>query len=69
VAPEDVRIELYADGDGRGPVRQEMQRVGGQVYRAAVPAGRPPEDYTARAVPLREGAAVPLEAPWIRWQR
>jgi starch phosphorylase len=68
LAPESVRIELYADGGG-GPVRQEMQRVGDRVYRAAVPADRPAGDYTGRAVPNCEGVAVPLEAPLIRWQR
>jgi len=68
--PETVRIELYADAAaGGGPVRQEMQRLGGRVYRAAVPADRPAGDYTGRAVPRCEGVAVPLEAPLIRWQR
>jgi starch phosphorylase len=66
---ETVRIELYADGrDGGSPVRQEM-RPDGHGYRAAVPADRPPTDFTVRAIPRCEGAAVPLEAPRIRWQR
>jgi starch phosphorylase len=68
-----VRIELYADGlDGGDPVRQEMKAVqppGGNLYRAAVPAARPPSDYTARVVVRGEGVAVPLEAPRILWQR
>jgi starch phosphorylase len=67
--PETVRIELYADGrNGGGPERQEMH-PDRDAYRAAVPADRPPTDYTARAIPWCEGAAVPLEAQRIRWQR
>ena len=75
--PQAVRIELYADGVGDGgPVRQEMQRVrplagapGGYVYGAVVSAARPASDYTARFLPHRDGAAVPLEAAYILWQR
>lgn len=75
--PEAVRVELYADGVMGGvPVRQEMKRIrqldstsGGYVYTAAVSAARPPGDYTARVIPHRPGAAVPLEAARILWQR
>ena len=75
--PKAVRVELYADGlMGSAPVRQEMKRVpqptgasGNCVYRAAVSAARPPEDYTARVIPQHPGAKVPLEAARILWQR
>jgi starch phosphorylase len=75
--PNAVRVELYADGiDGEMPVRHEMHRErelegagGGYVYRAAVPGNRPAPDYTARIVPRHDGAAVPLEAAQILWQR
>ena len=75
--PEAVRVELYADGiDGAAPVRVAMQRVrqlvgaiNGYAYRAAVPAGRPATDYTARLMPQRDGVAVPLEDAHILWQR
>jgi starch phosphorylase len=75
--PKAVRVELYAEGvNGGSPVRQEMKRVrrlagasGGYVYRGAVPAARPPADYTARVVPCREGVRVPLEFARILWQR
>ena len=60
----------------RRPVRQEMKRVrqlagasGGYVYSAAVPAARPPADYTARVIPHCDGVAVPLEDARILWQR
>jgi starch phosphorylase len=75
--PEAVRVELYADGVmGGAPVRREMKRVrqlsgapGGYVYCAAVSAGRPLEDYTARVIPHCDGVAVPLEDARILWQR
>jgi len=72
-----VRVELYADpADGDQPVRLVMQRghellgaPGGYAYSAPVPATRPPSDFTARVVPFKEGAFVPLEATQILWQR
>jgi starch phosphorylase len=75
--PQAVRVELYADGvRGRAPVRQQMKRIrqlasasGDYVYSAAVPAGRPPADYTARVIPHYDGIAVPLEVGPILWQR
>jgi starch phosphorylase len=73
--PNAVRVELYADG-ADGPARREMMRVrpvagadGGYVYGASAPAARPASDYTPRVIPEHAGAAVPLEAPHILWQR
>jgi starch phosphorylase len=74
--PEAVRVELYADGaDGTAPERIQMQRVrqlvgaiNGYAYRASVPATRPATDYTARVIPHRDDAAVPLEDAHILWQ-
>jgi starch phosphorylase len=75
--PETVRVELCADGVmGGAPVRQVMTRVGkradptgGDIYRAAVSAARPSADYAVRAVPHRDGLAIPLEDDQILWQR
>ena len=79
--PKAVRLELYADGIGDAdPVRQEMKCVRqllsgsggyvcGYVYSVAVPATRPPADYTARMMPHRDGVAIPLENARILWQR
>jgi starch phosphorylase len=74
--PKAVQVEVYANGlNGEPPVRQEMKCVrqllgaaGGYAYRAAVPATRPPSDYTTRVIPYYEGVAVPLEAKQILWQ-
>ena len=72
-----VRVELYADGaGGLLPVRTEMKAAGpgpgaekGFLYSAQVPADRPAADFTVRVVPHYDGAAVPLEAAQILWQR
>ena len=76
LAATDVAVQLYANGvDGAGPQVYDMTlqspaATGGRsTYRAAVPANRPAGDYTARVVPRLTGAAVPLEANHILWQR
>jgi starch phosphorylase len=74
--PNAVRVELYADVNGKPPFRQEMKRsqnlpgaANGYAYSAAVSAGRPASDYTARVIPHYDCAAIPLEEANIRWQR
>ncbi len=75
--PDNVRVELYADGvDGSDPLTQSMilgqQLVGaenGYIYNAQVPAARPASDYTARVRPYHPCVAVPLESALILWQR
>ncbi len=78
LAPADVAVQLYANGvDGAGPLVYDMtlQRQsaaatdGSHTYQVTVPANRPAGDYTARIVPRLAGAAVPLEANHILWQR
>jgi starch phosphorylase len=64
--PTSVRVELYAKG--ANPVRQEMERVGPDTYRARVPATRSVTDYTPRVIPQHRGVAVPLEANRILWE-
>jgi glycogen phosphorylase len=75
LAPEDVRAELYADGeDGGPPIRQTMTRLdrlagsaSGFLYTAAVPASRPATHFTPRLMPFHSGLSLPLEAPFIKW--
>jgi starch phosphorylase len=43
--------------------------AGNYVYRAAVSAIRPAQDYTARIMPYADGVATPLEEARIIWQR
>jgi starch phosphorylase len=80
LAPTDLAVQLYANGvDGAGPQVYDMtlqsapadggSSSGSRAYRVVVPANRPASDYTARIVPRLAGAAVPLEANHILWQR
>jgi starch phosphorylase len=77
LAPQTLRVELYADGvNGGPPVRLEMTRLhplagatGGYAYSATVGADRAPADYTVRLMPHCDGVAVPLEEARILWQR
>ena len=72
-----VRVEIYADPVERGePVRDPMERLADPTtapgyirFAAAVPAGRPATDFTLRVVPVFAGVYVPLEAPFVLWQR
>ena len=71
-----VRVELFANGlNGSEPERLEMLRSqplvaeNGFIYRGQVPAARPAAEYTVRLIPQHAGAAVPLEAARILWQR
>jgi starch phosphorylase len=70
-----VRVELYADAAGGNvEVRQEMKRVrqlegSGCACSTRVNSARQPSAYTVRAIPYFPGAAVPLEASQILWQR
>ena len=75
IDPDSVGVELYAEAQKDGePITQAMIRgertagaTGPFAYSASVPTTRPVADYTPRLVPRREGAFVPLEAPFILW--
>jgi starch phosphorylase len=78
LGPEDVQVELYADGaPGADPVRQPMRWTeesqaaeGTFVFEATVPRARPADEFTARVLPRHpDVSAVSLEAPHILWQR
>jgi starch phosphorylase len=72
-----LRVELYADGiNGAAPERHPMLLIEPapsdadvRLYRARVASARPAANYTARAIPSWAGAAVPIEAAHILWQR
>jgi starch phosphorylase len=75
IDPDAVRVELYADAQkGEDSITHALSRgerlvgaTGGFTFSASVPTGRPVAHYTPRLVPQREGAFVPLEAPFILW--
>jgi glycogen phosphorylase len=76
VALEDVDVELYAEANGQ-PDRLRMQVVGplpgtnhGFSFKAQVPAGRPPGDWTPRIIPASRAALrllIPAELSLITW--
>jgi starch phosphorylase len=78
VPPDAVQVEVYAEpaaADGL-PERVGMERtrplhgaVQGFLYSAKLQTDRAPEEFTVRIVPAHNEAAVPLEAPWVLWQR
>lgn len=75
--PNYVMVELYAFGINNGPperyamtqLRELVGATGGFVYGVSVPVTRAAADYTARVIPHLDGAAVPLEANYILWQK
>jgi starch phosphorylase len=74
IDPDSIRVELYAEPDGKvelfamTPSGRPDAR-GHCIYAATIPASRPAADYTARIVPAHPHASVPLEAPYILWNR
>ncbi len=77
LAADQVRVEIYAEAPAGGvaeryravSVRHLADSVSSHVFTAAVPAGRPAADYTARVLPFFDGVSVPLECNRILWQR
>lgn len=79
IKPSSIKIELYADSINEGsPIKEEMKLLtkskspttkGNYKFGAKVPSSRPATDYTPRIIPYYKGAAVPLEAARILWQR
>jgi starch phosphorylase len=77
LSPDEVLVELYADGNGTAEPeryslslgRQIPSGFGSYVFTARVPASRMPAEYTPRIIPRLDGAKVPLEDNRILWQR
>jgi glycogen phosphorylase len=77
IAPEDVVVQLYADGrDAAAPFIGELTRgeeiigaTNAHMYCGAAPTIRPAEEYTIRIIPYYSGVQVPAEFPLIRWQK
>ena len=75
--PNEIRVELYADGVKGGPfIRQKMKQLrqlegmsGDFVYGAAVSGTRPSGDFTVRVIPHSDGVSIPLEEARILWKR
>jgi starch phosphorylase len=74
--PQSIGVELYAEPvDGAPGHREAMTGIGRadesgmQRYAASVTAARPAGDYTPRIIPAHPDAEVPLEVPYVLWQR
>jgi starch phosphorylase len=75
LAPESVRVELYAEPRPGAPAERVPLRsdhalsgsAGGFLYVGTVPNGRPAGDYTPRVVPAHAEAMVPAETRFISW--
>jgi starch phosphorylase len=77
LTPQDVRVELYAEVQPHlEGICYSMQvdddipgSINGYIYGCEVSRDRPAEHYVPRIVPGHNAAAVPIEAPFILWQR
>ncbi len=77
IDPDEVRVELYADGVGpfaselhtASPVRPLFDSAGAHIYHGSVRTDRPATHFTPRARPVRDDVELPLELPCIAWQR
>ena len=75
--PDDLRVELYADPQGDGPVGIHVMEplslvpgsANGHIYTGTVPSERSAEHYTVRITPWRAGVSIPAELNLILWQR
>jgi starch phosphorylase len=76
IAPDEVRVELYADpaGDGRADAIELARAqpitgaLNGYVYAGDAPSSRPAGDYTVRVTPARPSGGGAAELPLIAWQ-
>jgi starch phosphorylase len=78
IPPAAVSVGLYAEplAEGERGERIPMTRtrdlpgaVQRVLYAATVATDRPPAHDTPRISPFHEEVAVPLEPPWVVWQR
>ena len=76
IMPDQIRVELYADGlDGGKPAAIECRRqeeisgaIHGYAYQASIATTRSATDFTARVIPHHAAAQIPTEATLITWQ-
>lgn len=66
ISSDSVQVELYAEGDN--PIVMEQGPAPG-IYTCSIPITRPANDYTPRIIPKCQHVYVPLECPYITWQK
>jgi starch phosphorylase len=67
--PNWIRIELCTIEACHFSMKRMKEQGEFTFFRGAVPANRPVSDYTPRVISQFPGAVIPLEAPFILWQR
>ncbi|PCJ87417.1 MAG: alpha-glucan phosphorylase [Thiotrichaceae bacterium] len=76
ILPDQVRVELYAEGIGNEPPlvitchceKEITGAIHGYSYLADIETTRPAIDYTVRVIPYHDEAQIPAEANLIIWQ-
>jgi starch phosphorylase len=76
ILPEQIRVQLYADGiNGDNPQVIECRcgekitgAIHGYRYQANIETTRPATDFTPRVIPHHAEAQIPAEAALITWQ-
>jgi len=77
IDPDGVQMEIFSAPTADEPFRRKkLNRIrrlegssGTYLYSGSVISNRPSSDFTPRVTPFDEGAAVPLEAAQILWQK
>jgi len=78
IGENTIQVELYAEPSQvdeapvripLAPERQLSGAVHGFLYTATFETSRPACDFTPRILPAHAEAAIPLEAPFILWQK
>lgn len=76
--PETLRVELYAEPEGRDEDAECIQMkpeealpgtVNGYIYQVKIPSCRPASAYTPRIIPFHPLASVPLEDQHVLWYK
>lgn len=77
IAPDSVKVELYAAASGDLPAECIPMASGGPIagaiegyiFTASLPASRPADHYTPRVRAWHDNAFLPSESALIAWQR
>lgn len=78
VAPEAIRVQLYAEAAGATieaaiidlePCHALPGSVNGIAFKGETPRNRPANDYSVRIVPHHPDAFIPIEQHCILWNR
>lgn len=71
IDPCALKIELCGLDQSCTPMQQiqQLEDAKTYIYKASVPADHPIEHFTPRIVPFVHDMVIPIEAPFILWQK